>query len=146
MATSTKARETNLEPSSPAKQSKIIGMDGMCVDGPTSGLRVEVMKEAHVWEKAVSKEQAGSLVIKKNGPEPMDNKAPMVKGKKWKIIARETQGKTTAGLNLGGRVQESCKRRVNFEVPEPKRVLKKGKTTENDILSVLFNSTAEPAE
>ncbi|TXG63522.1 hypothetical protein EZV62_010516 [Acer yangbiense] len=51
----------------------------------------------------------------------------MSMGKKWKRMARESQRKTTAGLTIGGRVQEVSKRKVIFEDLVSDRVSKKGK-------------------
>ncbi|TXG48811.1 hypothetical protein EZV62_024686 [Acer yangbiense] len=168
---SRKAREVDLESSSPVKQSETVRMDGMCVDRPISGLSVVVMEEAHESKKAAGVEQVVTLKLKEHGPDPTNledpsikpslelelsvqylslgseaNKAPVVIGKKWKRIARETQRQTTAYLTLGGRVQESCKRRVNFEVMEPERVSKKGKITTNEIPSASLTPMAEPVE
>ncbi|KAK0570944.1 hypothetical protein LWI29_008800 [Acer saccharum] len=128
---SRKVREVDLESSSPVKHSETGRIEGICVDGPTNGPLAVVMTEAQELIKVADEEQMGALQSIVYGPIPSKkedppinpdvqpevaaqfqnsgtetNKAPMVKGKKWKRIARDIQRQTSTVPPLGNSVQK----------------------------------------
>ncbi|TXG48504.1 hypothetical protein EZV62_024379 [Acer yangbiense] len=127
-ASSLKDREVLLERSNLVKPSKIERKENMCVDGPLSGQIVEVMVEAQEVKKDAIVDQNTSLVTAEFGsvsgqtekaqcntsgrPEISNQslslglaevKVPLIKGKKWKRMARETKGTSTTDMTWAGR-------------------------------------------